>query len=143
MNEPAPLPGTHLLLLACDRQTELSIGRLGKMNTRHGYYLYVGSAFGPGGVQARIRHHERITARPRWHLDYLRTVTGFVDAWCVYQRRCEHQWAQKLLQDKRTAMPLKNFGSSDCNCVTHLFYLKHKPAKAVMEGLLNCKLETV
>ncbi len=143
MKKQAAMCGTYVLLLECAVKTELSIGKLGRMMTVPGYYLYVGSAFGPGGVRARINHHRKIAVRPHWHIDYLRPVAGLVDAWCVYNRRCEHEWAQILLQGENIAMPLPDFGSSDCGCTTHLFQLEHKPAKAELETLLNSKLSAV
>ena len=136
-------PGTYLLLLACERFVRLPIGRLGVMTTRPGYYLYVGSAFGPGGIRARIGHHAKTAAHPHWHLDYLRTQADLVDAWCVFDLRREHEWARLLMKDRDSALALKGFGSSDCSCVTHLFYLKHKPGIAKLEALLECKLTRV
>jgi Uri superfamily endonuclease len=143
MNKRASRCGTYLLLLECTRRGELAIGKLGVMMAEPGYYLYVGSAYGPGGVSARISHHRKTAVRPHWHIDYLRTVAGLVDAWCVFDRRCEHEWAQLLMQHKNTVIPLKKFGSSDCGCLTHLFYLKRKPAKATLEKLLNSKFYKV
>ncbi len=49
----------------------LEIGRLGSFNIIPGFYAYVGSAFGPGGLRARIRHHLESVAQPHWHIDYL------------------------------------------------------------------------
>ena len=85
-------PGTYLLLLACERVVRLSIGRLGVMTTRPGYYLYVGSAFGPGGIRARIGHHAKTAAHPHWHLDYLRPLTRPRAVWTAACNR-EHGWA--------------------------------------------------
>jgi Uri superfamily endonuclease len=113
------------------------------MEVKPGYYVYVGSAFGPGGVSARLRHHQRIATKPHWHIDYLRLATRFLDAWCVYCKRYEHEWAQRLIQSRSTAMPLSGFGSSDCVCATHLFYFRDPPMKPELEKLLNTALETV
>lgn len=135
--------GTYLLLLECDKQTELSIGKLGDMTTEPGYYLYVGSAFGPGGIQARLRHHRKSAERPHWHIDFLRAVAELVDAWCVHGPPCEHEWAYSLMQSEAAIMPLKGFGSSDCGCATHLFYFSHRPLKTTLEKLLKNKLETI
>jgi Uri superfamily endonuclease len=143
MKKQASPGGTYLLLLQAEKQAGLMVGKLGRMAAAPGYYLYVGSAFGPGGVSARIRHHSKTAIRPHWHIDYLRTVAGLVDAWCVYDRHCEHEWAQLLMQDNIAVMPFSGFGSSDCGCATHLFYLQHKPAKAMLEKLLNSRLHTV
>ena len=136
-------PGTYLLLLACERVVRLSIGRLGMMTTRPGYYLYVGSAFGPGGIRARIGHHAKRAARPHWHLDYLRLKADPVDAWCVVDAHLEHDWARSLLQDRDTALALKGFGASDCSCPTHLFYRQRKPGIEKLQTLLGCDLTRV
>ena len=136
-------PGTYLLLLACERVARISIGRLGMMTTRPGYYLYVGSAFGPGGIRARIGHHAKRAARPHWHLDYLKMKADLVDAWCVFDAHLEHDWARTLLQDRDSAPALKGFGSSDCGCLTHLFYCQRKPGIAKLETLLACPLTPV
>ena len=143
MNNNVSAHGTYLLLLECDKQAKLSIGKLGNMMTEPGYYLYVGSAFGPGGIQARVRHHRKTAARPHWHIDYLRAVAELMDAWCAYDDRVEHEWAQTLDQLENTVIPLKGFGSSDCDCATHLFYFRHRPVKAVLEKILNNKLASV
>ena len=143
MNNHVIAHGTYLLLLECDKQAELSIGKLGNMTTEQGCYLYVGSAFGPGGIQARINHHSRIASRPHWHIDYLRAAAELMDAWCVYGIRCEHAWAYSLMQSEAAAMPLKGFGSSDCDCATHLFYFRNRPLNTALEKLLKNKLETI
>lgn len=143
MSQHDSSPGTYLLLLKCGHEAGLSIGKLGRMRTRRGYYLYVGSAFGPGGVRARVRHHAGVAARPHWHLDYLGRETELVDAWCVFDAHCEHEWAHSLMQDEGTAPALEGFGSSDCDCVTHLLYLEHRPVVAKLELLLGSRLTRV
>jgi len=143
MNNDVAAYGTYLLLLECNYKAELVIGKLGKMNAEPGCYLYVGSAFGPGGIQARVRHHQQRALRPHWHIDYLRTVAELVEAWCVYGPRYEHEWAHSLMQSEAAIVPLKGFGSSDCGCTTHLFYFKRKPTRAVLEKLLNNRLASV
>ena len=143
MNHHVSAYGTYLLLLECNNEAELSIGTFGKMNAKPGYYLYVGSAFGPGGIQARINHHMQIAGRPHWHIDYLRTVAALVNAWCVYGSRYEHEWSRSLSKSEAATVPLKGFGSSDCECATHLFYFKRKPVKMELEKMLNNKLASV
>ena len=143
MNKPESTPGTYLLLLECNQAKRLKVGRLGDMTMAKGFYLYTGSAFGPGGIHARIRHHSRIAGRPHWHIDYLRAVTRFAAAWCCYHARLEHQWAQLLKDHQGMEAPLKGFGSSDCECATHLFFSKSRPTLASLETLLGTGLRVV
>jgi Uri superfamily endonuclease len=143
MQTSADKPGTYLLLLECKKQTRLSIGKLGDMTTVPGYYVYIGSAFGPGGVRARVRHHRKTAARPHWHIDHLRTTAELLEVYCVYDIRYEHEWALALMQNDAAILPLTGFGSSDCNCATHLFYFRRRPQKTELEKLLNIKLEII
>lgn len=143
MSMSASAPGTYLLMLECTRAASVSVGKLGKINTCPGYYLYVGSAFGPGGVQARVDHHSRLAVKPHWHIDYLRTAAGLEAAWCSYGVRLEHEWAQALMRSVDIDVPLKGFGSSDCVCVSHLFYTKSRPDAKMLEGLLKHDLSVV
>src|SRR5271165_5126180 len=68
-------PGTHVLVLSSRSTDLIQIGRLGALQLQSGFYVYVGSALGPGGVRARLAHHRKISRRPHWHIDYLRAHT--------------------------------------------------------------------
>ena len=56
-------PGTYALLLEIREPTELRVGRLGHIHFDSPFYLYFGSAFGPGGLGARLKHHLQPTGR--------------------------------------------------------------------------------
>lgn len=60
----APNPGTYALVLSCTSNIPIQVGRLGTMQLQHGYYVYVASALGPGGLCARIAHHEKPSRGP-------------------------------------------------------------------------------
>ena len=69
----------------------------GNFDVKRGYYAYVGSAFGPGGLAARLKQHRSISANPHWHIDYLRRAAALVDSWISAEPdRTEHAWAEKL-----------------------------------------------
>src|ERR1035441_9505367 len=63
--------GTYILISSVKQVKHLEIGRLGAYDIIPGFYAYVGSAFGFGGLRVRIRHHLESTAAPHWHIDYL------------------------------------------------------------------------
>ena len=117
-------PGTYLLVLTAFAETRLRVGSLGEMMVHPGFYLYVGSAFGPGGLRARVGRHIAGSGPLRWHIDYLRRGAQPVAAWCAPDQRCEHEWAQTLAAAVRVSVPLARFGASDCRCPAHLFFLK-------------------
>ena len=54
--------GTYVLIASLAQMKRLEIGSLGRQDIVPGFYLYVGSAFGAGGLRARIGHHLESTA---------------------------------------------------------------------------------
>ena len=120
-------PGTYALVLRSSSTRAIRIGRLGVLALRPGYYVYIGSAFGPGGLRARIAHHARRTPLPHWHIDYLRRHTRIESVgYCCGERR-EHEFAAAIRALPGTAVPMRGFGSSDCGCETHLFWFTFMP----------------
>ena len=123
------LPGTYALILTSTVTKPIRIGKLDTLILKPGFYVYVGSAFGPGGLQARLKHHILHSGRPHWHLDYLRPALNVCEIWKTYdQNRREHQWAKVHAQTRGACMPLPGFGASDCRCPSHLFFYKSKPS---------------
>lgn len=115
--------GTYILVLRARQAGEVQIGRLGLLRMQPGWYLYTGSAFGPGGLRGRLAHHLRPTARPRWHIDYLRAICPVQEIWYAADgQRLEHAWAQSLCAWPGCSLPLAHFGASDCACPAHLVY---------------------
>ena len=120
-------PGTYALLLSSTTDDTIRVGRLGKLPLQRGFYVYVGSAHGPGGVRSRLAHHLRPCRRPHWHIDYLRPKTRVEDIWVSYGPRLrEHEWARRLGEMPEASMPLAGFGSSDCGCKSHLFFFRQR-----------------
>ena len=123
-----PKPGTYALILSCATSTRIQIGRLGTVQLQRGYYVYLGSALGPGGLRARIAHHQELSTRPHWHIDYLRPHTRLHSVWLSYGgTRDEHEWARAMQKVKGAMIPLRGFGASDCSCPSHLYFFKRCP----------------
>jgi Uri superfamily endonuclease len=130
--------GTYILVLYVGRKAEIKIGRLGDFNLASGYYLYAGSARGPGGLKARLRHHLRERKQLRWHIDYLLRAARVVEIWKVFSpRKLECLWAQTLLKMAGAKIPISGFGSSDCDCPTHLIYFASLPSFSTFASQLE------
>ena len=115
-----PQRGTYIMMLDADNDRRITIGRRMTIDVRPGRYLYVGSAFGPGGVRARVNRHFRNAGICRWHVDYLRRFTRPAGALVCYGARdTEHRWARAL--DDAGLQAVTGFGCSDCRCRTHLY----------------------
>jgi Uri superfamily endonuclease len=121
-------PGTYALVLSSAGNGTIRVGRLGELALRPGFYVYVGSAFGPGGLRARITRHMKRVKRLRWHVDYLRAVSEPMEAWFTSEpNRRECEWAEALRLMPGAEVPLAGFGSSDCRCRSHLFFFRRRP----------------
>lgn len=133
--------GTYLLILRLDQDlADLQVGRLGCFTFAAGYYLYVGSAFGSGGLLARLAYHrQRVKAHPHWHVDYLRAHARLVETWSVASAmRLERPWARALLATPGLSVPVPRFGASDTDSRSHLFFTPQRPStKLLTEALLT------
>lgn len=127
------LKGTYLLFCWLDRPlARVRIGRLGQYDLAPGCYLYIGSAFGPGGLRARLAHHQRREKpRPHWHFDYLRPFLDIQEVWAISAgaRHMEQEWCASLLATGLWSVPIPGFGASDSACPAHLLYRPGKPAR--------------
>jgi len=122
-------PGTYALLLASTAENDINVGSFGRLQVVPGFYVYVGSAHGPGGLTARVSRHQAAAKKLRWHIDYLREVTDLVAVWyTVDQNRQECRWAEVVGSLRGAVVPMAGFGASDCDCRSHLFYFAKPPS---------------
>jgi Uri superfamily endonuclease len=138
--------GTYVLLASVSQVKRIKIGQLGRFEIVPGFYAYVGSAFGAGGLCARIGHHLESTAAPHWHIDYLRQVAQPVEVWyTTADQKLEHYWADLLEKAPQFRVPISSFGSSDYrrSRSSHLFYSKRRPAFARFRQQLERRFEDV
>jgi len=122
------MKGTYILEISLQNDIELSIGSLGLIHFKKGLYYYIGSAMGPQGSSTLLnrvkRHLKKSHEKKRfWHIDFLlenknALLTKIILIPCKLKLECE--FARHFLQLADNFIP--NFGSSDCNCQTHLLY---------------------
>lgn len=137
--------GSYILVLHLEQTiADLQVGKLGHFHLLAGYYLYVGSAFGTGGLTARLSHHEqRQKTRPHWHIDYLRARTRLCEIWTVSgQLRQECRWCNALITEPNVSIPIAKFGASDTGCRSHLFYLPHPPRPSLLSRIILAGIDT-
>ena len=133
-------PGTYVLLLSSRSTDLIQIGRLGALQLQSGFYVYVGSALGPGGVRARLAHHLKLARRRHWHIDYVRAHTRVQDIWYrLDTRRLEHIWAEHIGLAKGASVPLLGVGSTDCRCESHLFFFQQRPSRERFRQVLGTR----
>jgi Uri superfamily endonuclease len=138
------LKGTYLLVLQVTQPLmALSVGRLGILDFSPGFYVYVGSAFGSGGLPARLNyHHQKVKQHPHWHVDYLRQHADLVETWAVgCDVRLELDWVTMLRKHPELLSSVRGFGSSDTSAPTHLFFKRTRPSPRLLTSTLVQTLE--
>lgn len=137
--------GSYLLGMRLDEDVLLAIGRLGRFAFPAGYYVYAGSARGPGGLSARLARHWRREKRFHWHVDYLLACVHLVEVWtAVSTQRLECVWAKAIMEMAGARVIVPRFGASDCRCPTHLIYFSRRPEEAgITATLQNCSRKGV
>ncbi len=121
--------GAYVLVLSVKETQRLVIGRLGRLTFIPGFYGYVGSAYGHGGIRARVSHHLASVGEPHWHIDYLLGFATPIEVWYALSgRKLEQEWAEMLQHSGRFQTPIARFGASDYrrSRTTHLFYSKQQ-----------------
>ena len=125
----APLPesiaaahGAYVVVVALSRPLSLRLPRIAA-ELPPGRYAYCGSAYGPGGLRARLARHLKQDKALRWHIDHL-TEAGRVAAIVALPEARECDLRAALQAEDGVTVPIPGFGSSDCRlCESHLLAL--------------------
>lgn len=134
--------GTYALILRSVSREAVQVGRWGCLDLVPGYYVYVGSAFGPGGVLARVSRHLREEKPRRWHIDYLSGLARTEAVWYSHEPvRLEHRWA-RALGNLSGMIGIAGLGCSDCDCRAHLFASAWEPDHTSFRRAVGGTLET-
>ena len=106
-----------------DSKKYITIGKkLGKLKFDKGHYVYVGSAM--NSLEARLNRHLSDEKKLHWHVDYLLKQAEITDI--IYNestRKIECELSQYL---STKTNGIKDFGCSDCDCESHLYYFKNR-----------------
>ena len=118
--------GVYMLLIEIDKSISINIGSLGQVEFQKGYYVYIGSAM--NSLSKRIARHRRKKKVKRWHIDYLSAEAASINPVPINTgERMECELAKNV--QEITDSSVHRFGSSDCNCPSHLFYFATEPLK--------------
>lgn len=124
--------GTYVLVLKANTGGVIRIGRLDTFWVPAGYVLYVGSAFGGGGVADRTARHRNPDAPLRWNIDYIKRFAHPVELWWAHhdqQTPIECRWAMALAALPGFCCPVPHFGANDCKrCPAHFLRIASRPS---------------
>ena len=125
------MKGTYLLVIELNKDLRIDIGKLGSIEFKSGFYIYVGSAL--NGLEQRIHRHLRKQKKLHWHIDYLLQPARIIDIFYKEGSVKEECDIARILSRQFSSIP--GFGCSDCNCKTHLFYGFKKEILSSIEKL--------
>ncbi len=131
--------GTYLLFLLIQQDISLTIGALGSKLFQLGNYIYVGSALGSGGLEKRIARHLKQEKKIFWHIDYL-LRNKFVKILAYGEMLSDHKIECNVVNQiigifHEKSLIINYFGSSDCNCKSHLLYFNKKPINEIIKQI--------
>lgn len=152
---PSEVPGTYVVFFHLSKSAKgLKIGALGTFDFPAGYYAYLGSAFGAGGVRKRThRHLTRRSMNNKWNIDHLKPLCTPVAVWWTHDRhKVEFDWANVLESLPGASFPAPKFGSADNKSAkAHLVHFAEVPSfaafrrrvKAAMKGHAQVHEKTI
>ncbi len=118
--------GIYNLIIKHSKNKEIQIGRLGTFLFPKGFYIYTGSA--QNGFEKRINRHLSSNKKLHWHIDYLLSYAKVAKVLrYAGLKKDECKLNHLIAKSSGSAPVVDKFGSSDCNCVTHLYHFKSFP----------------
>lgn len=136
--------GVYALVLRLPETRLMRIGQLGTFLFEQGWYVYLGSAHGAGGVMGRTDVHARSEAERRklWNIDWFRAFADLIEIWFAHlPQQWECRWARTVPRMLGAAMPADNFGAhcgakGKRRCIAHFFRFPHRPRTSAFRTLL-------
>ena len=123
------MKGSYIIVIFLPIDKIIEIGALGELSFPSGFYNYIGSAMGNASTSLENRIKRHISPpedkKIHWHIDYL-----LKDQECLIKRiyiipsqqRLECFLAREIQEVSDSSVT--NFGSSDCECESHLLYFE-------------------
>jgi len=117
---------TYCLIIQLSQDSTIKIGKIGEIEFKKGYYVYVGSAL--NSIDSRIRRHLSKEKKLFWHIDYLLKSPNSNVKEVILERSPEKWECDVAMEISKKGTSTDRFGCSDCKCSSHLFYFESKKA---------------
>lgn len=113
------MKGVYLIFVQVEDNVEIEVGALGTIDFKPGLYVYCGSA--RKSAEKRLERHYSSDKNIHWHIDYLTSNNNVVDHF-ILPESSEYECILSSIMEN-LGSPVDSFGSTDCNCDSHLYYL--------------------
>ena len=125
------MKGCYCLIIEVKENKKIKIGKLGKIEFKTGFYVYVGSAM--NSLESHLKRHLRKNKKLHWHIDYLLNHSKIdMIIYNISNKKIECEISQNM---KNISGNIDKFGCSDCDCTSHLYYFKKK--SNAIESIIN------
>ncbi len=136
------MKGTYCLIINQKEKSTIKVGALGKIDIDDGFYVYIGSAM--NSLTGRIKRHLSDDKKLHWHIDYLLKDKNskIVDViFTISSKDIECNLSQFIKNESTNEV--NQFGSSDCNCNSHLYYFESlfDARNSAIKGLKNQNMD--
>lgn len=112
--------GVYTVFFRLEQEACIEVGALGEREFEPGIYVYVGSAM--NGVESRIQRHFSDQKKLHWHIDYFSRVANTVD-YFILPEKSKYECILAAIVSQ-FAESIDDFGCSDCDCDSHLFFME-------------------
>lgn len=126
----------YVLVIKVANQCAIRVGALGELVFKKGIYAYVGSA--QSNFHQRTKRHLRKEKKLFWHIDYLLKNKKVNVSKIFFKKAFKTEECNLAKIISKIGKATARFGSSDCKCISHLFYIKNIK---VLEIVLNELIE--
>ena len=128
--------GVYLLEIFLFKPVRIEVGARGKEVFPPGYYYYTGTA--QNNLQDRLKRHQQDEKNMHWHIDYFLDEGSIQQVYAIEEpQEIECELAGALLEKEKSEVVAPGFGSSDCQCETHLIYFPEPLGDKTVEELLE------
>jgi Uri superfamily endonuclease len=117
------MKGVYVLVISVSKDIRVKVGALGSVDLEKGLYAYVGSA--QNNLEKRIKRHLRKVKRKFWHIDYLLENEFVSVVKVLYEEADKSEECRIASKLSENSIPVRGFGCSDCDCVSHLFKIEN------------------
>lgn len=106
-------------MISVNKDVKVSVGALGALLFRKGFYAYVGSA--QNCLEKRLRRYFQGGKRKFWHIDYLLAENSIQIMGAFFKEAVRAEECRVAQKFAMKGLMVEGFGCSDCRCQSHLF----------------------
>lgn len=116
--------GSYGIVIWLEKDQQIEVGKLGLVDFKEGYYIYVGSALNGQLGNRTLRHTKPAHMKKKhWHIDFFLTHDStHIDRIFLIPSQVKYECEVANVFSQDAFYGIKRFGCSDCKCKSHLLF---------------------